>query len=305
MTKQHGADAEARAWIARLKSGEATAEDAAAFEQWRRRAPENERALRDALRLWELTGAAVAEVRAPVRTRRQVLVAGAGMLGTATAAYQGAVFLGHAPGLRALWADEATPVGRGSSFDIVDGSGQLDGASAVYRAGTETVRLVEGAMFVDATSRAGGARPLGLRAQALEASLMSGAAEVRIGDRGVEIACAEGVVDVIEPARRQLVAGESLALLDEGTTAATTRSPREIASWRHGILSFTNRRLGDAIADLNRHRRGKVLFGRALLAERLVSGVFHLDRPDEALTHLIAGLSLDDRALPGRIVLLS
>ncbi|MEO0960608.1 MAG: hypothetical protein AAFY66_19510, partial [Pseudomonadota bacterium] len=50
---------------------------------------------------------------------------------------------------------------------------------------------------------------------------------------------------------------------------------------------------------------GRVILARSLLAERRVSGTFHLARPDEIVTSLVDALGLERRDLPARIVLLS
>ena len=48
---------EAAAWIVRLKSGEATLEDAEQLIDWRARSPAHERAFRDAVKCWRAIGA--------------------------------------------------------------------------------------------------------------------------------------------------------------------------------------------------------------------------------------------------------
>src|SRR5262245_29858848 len=54
---------EALDWVIRLRSGEATVADAAAFRQWRARSPAHTVALREALRLWRAIGPAAQELR--------------------------------------------------------------------------------------------------------------------------------------------------------------------------------------------------------------------------------------------------
>ncbi|MDJ0930597.1 FecR domain-containing protein [Breoghania sp.] len=77
-----------------------------------------------------------------------------------------------------------------------------------------------------------------------------------------------------------------------------------VTSWRNGLLIFDDQPLGEVVADLNRHRRGKVIVaGNGLRALR-VSGVFHLNRPQEILTHLEKTLGLDVYGLAGGLVVL-
>jgi ferric-dicitrate binding protein FerR (iron transport regulator) len=56
------------AWIVRLKSGEATLEDADQLIDWRARSPAHERAFRDAVRCWRAIGP---ELVGPEPTKQQ------------------------------------------------------------------------------------------------------------------------------------------------------------------------------------------------------------------------------------------
>ncbi|MEM8793728.1 MAG: DUF4880 domain-containing protein [Pseudomonadota bacterium] len=295
------ADAEARAWIARLKSGEATEEDAASFTAWRERSAENERAFRHALRLWNLSAQAV---QRPALSRRRLLLGGGGLAAASLGAQQAAVFLGFARSLEAWSADLSTSTGSTEPFEFSEATGALDGASAVEFRGASGIRLLQGAVFLRSTGEASQRRSISLKADGLEASFSVGAAEIRIGDRGPEVACAEGEVNILAPEPRTLEAGATVMVDRAGQMIAGRRSPDEIASWRRGILTFRKRRLGDVLSVLNRHRTGNVLLRDAALAELLVSGVFHLDRPDEVVSHLATSLALERYDLPVRIVLL-
>ena len=63
---------DALAWVARLKSGEATVADAEQLLDWRHKSPEHERAFRDAVRCWRALGTALADppARKPMRRRK-------------------------------------------------------------------------------------------------------------------------------------------------------------------------------------------------------------------------------------------
>ena len=56
------------AWIVRLKSGEATLEDADQLIDWRARSPAHERAFRDAVKCWRAIGP---ELAGPEPTKQQ------------------------------------------------------------------------------------------------------------------------------------------------------------------------------------------------------------------------------------------
>ncbi|MEM6906078.1 MAG: hypothetical protein AAF568_09310, partial [Pseudomonadota bacterium] len=129
--------------------------------------------------------------------------------------------------------------------------------------------------------------------------------ELHLGATGAEVTCAAGEVLVRTPTQMTLGPGDVLRVTRAGTLQKGRRADDEIAPWRRGLLSFRNRALADVLSDLNRHRRGRVMLGRAPLGQRQVSGVFHLDRPEQIVSHLVTTLELSRRDLPGGIVLLS
>ena len=76
-----------------------------------------------------------------------------------------------------------------------------------------------------------------------------------------------------------------------------------MAAWRRGLVVFRDRTLANVVLDINRHRSGRVVIADAELGRRRVSGVFHLDRPDEVIAHLEASLDLRSRSLAGVVLL--
>ncbi|MEM6942250.1 MAG: DUF4880 domain-containing protein [Pseudomonadota bacterium] len=308
MSNQDHADREARAWMARLKSGQATAEDARAFEAWRRQSSAHEAAFTRAAKLWSLLGeidsAAVERPKPRLLTRRGFAALGAGTL-AGVAAIQSAAYLGHIPSARVLLADQSTATGSVRPLALPGISGALDGASAIDQVGPRRLRLVEGAAFVQRKPNDEGEMSLEVEAGMLRATVRAGAAEIRFGDQGVEIACAEGAVTLSAPEKIALDTGDAMGIRDDGALSRSTKRPTEIAAWIDGLMTFRDRRLGDVVADLNRHRTGRVILTRSALAERRVGGTFHLDRPDEIVSSLAESLRLRRRDLPAGIVLLS
>jgi transmembrane sensor len=63
---------DALAWVARLKSGEATVAEAEQLVDWRNKSPEHERAFRNAVRCWHALGTALADPppSKPIRRRK-------------------------------------------------------------------------------------------------------------------------------------------------------------------------------------------------------------------------------------------
>jgi transmembrane sensor len=60
---------DALAWVVRLKSGDATLEDAEHLSNWRAQSPAHERAFRDAVKCWKAIGPAM--VDRPTRPGRR------------------------------------------------------------------------------------------------------------------------------------------------------------------------------------------------------------------------------------------
>jgi transmembrane sensor len=77
-----------------------------------------------------------------------------------------------------------------------------------------------------------------------------------------------------------------------------------VASWRRGELIFRNERLENVVSELNRYRKGIVVIASRAVAERHVTGLFHLDRLDEALVHIQQALRIPMRQMSSYFVLL-
>src|SRR5690606_10596059 len=101
-----------------------------------------------------------------------------------------------------------------------------------------------------------------------------------------------------------LETGEGVVYSPQGLGKKTAADIDTAAAWRNGLLIFNDQPLADVIADLNRHRRGKVMLARGALGSRRVSGVFHLDRPEEILAHFEDTLHVRSMRLVGGVVLL-
>ena len=295
---------EAIAWVVRLTSGDATADDAARLKAWRARSDAHEQAFRLAGATWRQVGSAAAS-NAPARPSRRLFLVGAGA-GTALAAGWAGVSLGLLPGLDQLMADHATAIGEQAHIALPDGSAvDLDSASALDVRITDTlrgVRLVSGAAAFDV---ARDPRPFRATVGPGEVTTGDGAFAVTAGSDQSLVDCTRGVVEVACNGTVRLKAGERVSLDAAGASAPERVDPATTAPWRRGLLVFSNRPLVDVVADINRHRRGRIVLARPGLGARRVDGVFHLDRPDEIVTHLAAALQLSETRLPAGVVLLA
>ncbi|WP_245261765.1 FecR family protein [Ancylobacter sp. FA202] len=293
---------EAMAWVVLLTSGEATRDDAARLKAWRARSYAHERAFRRASAVWRGLGAA----SAPSRLSRRLFLAGVGA-GTALAAGWAGTMIGVLPGLDQLLSDHATAVGEQARIDLPDGSSvDLDAASALdarFTADYRAVTLVTGAAEFEI---AADPRPFRASIGPGEVTAAKARFAASVGARQTVIDCIEGSIEVQCGGVTTLKAGERARLAGGSLLAGReTLAPNAAAPWRRGLLVFTDQPLADVVADINRHRRGRIVLARPGLGERRVDGVFHLGRTDEIVTNLAAALKLRDTWLPGGVVLLS
>ncbi|MBB2964586.1 FecR family protein [Methylobacterium sp. R2-1] len=315
-------DAQARAWIVRLTSGSATQADADACAAWRAIA-DHEAAFRAATRLWQQTGPALrngvpAQERQalPRPTRRQVLRRAAWGAGAASvAAGGGAIALRW----QELSATHRTGTGEVRSVKLPDGTRlDLDAQTALDLetiGQRHVVSLHAGALVVTAPENV----PVTIRADDTQTNTRPDlAAELAVscrladnavgwfGHADVGVACLSGEADFqsgagVTPTR--LRAGHGIetghgAGIVHGIDAATA------AAWRRGLLVFRDTPLAAVVSDLNRYRPGRIMLASAVATSRRVTGVFHLDRPDEALTSIGTALGLTEYRLGAGLVVL-
>ncbi|MGF6259042.1 FecR family protein [Ensifer sp. LBL] len=299
---------EAIAWVVRITSGTATEDDAARLAEWRAVGPAHEDAYREAVRLWKITGPALKAGAArsrPMLSRRRFL-GGAAAGASLAAGASFASYLGLLPSLNAALADYATARGQQRQVTLDDGSTvDLDGGSSLsvtFSANARSVTLHEGAaLFAVAHDPS---RPFAVEAAQGRTVGLGTTFAVRHGAGDVEVECLEGTVQVECISEARLSAGDSILYSGQGLGTISPGSPDEMAAWRRGLLVFRDRSLDDVVLDINRHRKGRVVIASNRLGARRVSGVFHLDRPDEIIAHLEASLQLSASRVGGGVVLL-
>ncbi|WP_143348590.1 FecR family protein [Ensifer adhaerens] len=296
---------EASAWVVRLTSGEATVRDAEALKHWRELSPEHERAFREAALLWQtLEQTATPRVQQSRITRRAMLsgsIAAGGLLAAA-----GLSELGYLPSLNTLTADHATAVGEQKIVNLPDGSiATLDGGTAIDLDFSEKHRrllLRTGAAMFEA--RAEPERPFVVAAATGTSATTGGSFAVELGPAEVSVDCLEGSISVECVNTVHLASSEAVRYSEHGVSDVTFSDAATTASWRRGFLTFRDRKVTDVVSDLNRHRKGRVVVADRAAGARRITGVFHLKRPEEILSHLESMLHLRRLDAPGGIVLL-
>jgi transmembrane sensor len=309
---------EALAWVVLLTSGAATHDDAEALRMWRRRSPAHEAAFRSAARVWRRSGEAAlaaavvdAAVVGRVRLRasvgrRRALIAGTTLAVGAVGVIFAGMRFGYLPPVGGLLADHRTGTGEQKRVVLADASVvELNTRTSVrvrFTASERRIELIEGEASFSVASDS--QRPFIVAASEGETTAAGTVFAVRQLDDVVRVVCLEGSVIVAAGRRAHLGPGERITYDDRGVVAMARVDGEAETAWRRGMLVFRDQPLSGVIAEINRYRRGRVWLGAAAVGQRKVSGVFHLDRPDEALAHIERTQGLRATALPAGLVIL-
>ncbi|MFT3799603.1 MAG: FecR domain-containing protein [Burkholderiaceae bacterium] len=304
---------EAVDWCARLCSGEATADDVAAWQAWLRADPEHQRAwkpfetLQATLRRIP-SQVAASTLRTARRRRRRVLRDLYGIAGVGLLAGLSWRFAAPDGGVRALLADHRTGPGESAVVELPDGSRlTLNTRTAVdvaFDAASRLVVLREGEILVEtASARAGGdgarrdSRPFLVDTPQGRIHALGTRLTVRaIGEQTV-CSVLQDAVDVRASRRPDLVtrltAGRQVAFTRQRVGTPQPADPL-YADWVGGSLVVNGWRLEDVVRELARYRRGRLACDPAV-ADLVISGALPTTDTDKALA-VIA------RAFPVRIV---
>ena len=122
---------------------------------------------------------------------------------------------------------------------------------------------------------------------------------VRAGDQHVDVTVTEGVVEVAAAADgrtnnvRRVTANEraivNAAHEVEVQTIRSDQAERQFA-WRDGMVNFDGEPLADAIDEINRHNRKRIVIDDAALGSRPVVGVFRASDADGFAATVAAAL---------------
>lgn len=307
---------DAIAWQLRLGSGAAGPADHDEFHRWLDGRPEHgvvwqrlqalDQALGPAARAPERQAVVHA---APGRSRRRtagtltalVLLAGLGAVMPQTDAWQ-------------QWlAEHRTATGERRSLTLADGSRlQLNTGSAVdvaFDGQRRTLRLLAGEIAVETASPPPGQsrdpRPFVVQTPQGELRALGTRFLVRLDEsrtkltvlRDAVAACPArcGGPEQAHPAEadcalQRVIRQGQTAQLERDRVHHVTQAVPDADAWRDGVLLFDNARLADVVAEFARYRRGH-LGVHSSLADRRVSGTFHLDATDHSLEALLRGLS--------------
>ena len=190
----------------------------------------------------------------------------------------------------------STRIGETFSATLQDGSRiQLNTDSAVrvqYSAGQRRIELLRGqAMFQVAHNAQ---RPFIVVSGDAEVRALGTRFDVRRLGQTMRVVLAQGSVEVTDKSVREtpwrLTAGQALALEPK---SAMTPHPEPVdvpsaTSWTTGNVTFEGVPLSEAITELNRYRRDKIILAPSIPASRLIGGVFSAGDNDDFIVAVSA-----------------
>ncbi|MCG2841293.1 FecR domain-containing protein [Sandaracinobacter sp. RS1-74] len=207
-----------------------------------------------------------------------------------------------------LRADHRTAVGEVRSVALPDGTtAMLDSDSAIsvaFDGNRRVVHLLAGRAWFDVRHEG---RPFLVEALDGETHDIGTGFEVRRDGGAVEVGVTQGAVQVRAPGSRSgptLHAGDRVRYTAAGLDKLAAQPAARLASWRKGELLFDKQPVQDAIAEIARYRRAPVWTIGDLGNADPVSGLFLIERPDEALETVVQMRGLRMTTLPGGIVII-
>lgn len=287
---------EAVAWQVRLSSGDVSDAARAEFEHWRQQSPAHEQAYQETIQLWQqLSGPLQAD-----RQRRLALAAAAQRLrhqtrrrtlGLAVAASLVLLVLaGLFPDyLHHPLADYRTHIGEQTSIQLADGSViHLNTDTAVNVSLNNKERRIEllggEAEFEVAHDRT---RPFRVSAGDTTTEALGTRFIVRYDGNGGNVTLLQGKIRTAAPnTTATLSAGQQIAFHADDLGTVQTADVASAEAWRYGRLLMNFVPLKQAIAEINRYRRGQIRLLDDKLGEKEVNiavDIQHIDAWLEAL----------------------
>ncbi|MCG2606508.1 FecR domain-containing protein [Achromobacter insuavis] len=284
-------------WLVVMWSGEATADERAAWQRWRNAHPDHERAWQQVQRLDarllgvspEASAQALAQSGRQAGRRKALRLMGWGLMGGGAALAAG----------RLPWAvyaaDYRTAVGERREVVLEDGTRfTLNSDSAVdvqYSAGARRLALRRGELYVATGHGALAAgRPFSVATDHGSVLALGTRYSVEIQRDRMRVAVYEGAVE-IQPrqgAALRLQAGQAAGVTPDAA-GLLPAAPAAAPAWLQGQLVADRLRLTDFLDQVGRYRHG-VIRCDPRVADLIVSGVYPLADTDRILASLAAAL---------------
>lgn len=309
---------EAQAWLVRLKSGDATTEDAEAFRAWCARSPRHQDALAQARRLWALLEPAMADVEhsdgsvqgranVPAKPARGQSMGRRAFIGLAAAAVGYIAVSSAWDGLNGQ-GDFHTEVGEQKSLALNDGV-QLEMNT---RTRVNQRLSSDGALALEVLGGEVGVQMAQTGAPLTvfvgKGTITSKAARfnVRHWDGETCVTCIEGRLSVeTVHGLRQLSAKQQLLYDEQGVVSVTAADIEKVTGWQNRMLIFDDESLAQMITEINRYREGRIILLNEQLARRRVQARIGLDQLDSVIALIRDSYGAHSTFLPGGVVILS
>lgn len=297
MTATHTADdlfEEASGWYFRLQAEDVTPAEMDAFAAWLGQGQAQDDA-------WQEVQAMLGGLREPARLIRRAEQA-AWRKPARRWACAAVVLLAvgltvqNMPWLDRLRADYATGTGESRTVELADGSHlQLNTDSAVQvrmSAGERQIRLLRGEGFFDVTKDP--ARPFVVQSGDGWVKVVGTQFSVARRDAQTRVQVAQGKVQVSSGGDTAVYLEPGRAVEYQGQRLADVHGfdPASGFAWRQRQLVFRQQPLSEVVSELNRYWPGKTLVLGDALRNRVVSGVFEIDKPEAVIKALEYTLNL-------------
>lgn len=286
-------------WYAVLSDGEVNARQTEKWQKWYEQDTNNQWAWQQVENLRSQMQAVPANIahRALLdtqMTRRRVMKGMLLLLGVGSS-WQ----LWHSQTGEGLRADYRTAKGEVRLSELDDGTQlALNTESAVnveFDEGQRLVHLLYGEIAVT-TGHRGGARPFRVQTQQARLTALGTEFTVRQESDSTFLSVSKHavLVELAGNSARTLTVGEGQSVrFSSAEFGAITQREIQDSAWTHGVLSFSDKPLGEVLATLSRYRRGVLRCSPEVASLRL-SGTFPLKNTDSVL-------SVIQQTLPVRI----
>jgi transmembrane sensor len=314
---------DAQAWVRKLHSGPVTAWEAGAFQRWMEAQPQRRAAFQEAMRQWQLMGAAGAQLlradAALARQHRALLQrqhrpGRRAFLGFAVGGAGAAMVAAYAPmdlwpSFRVWGADERTAAGEQRTLDFASQvQVALNTRTSVRRvaAGAQSLgglELIEGETAVEVPAAS---VPFNVWAGPGHISASAASFEVRHLGQVSCVTCVQGQVRVDHPAGQRLLgAGQQLRYNATRISGITTVRTQDWTAWRRGELVFQQTPLPTVIEEINRYRSGRVVLADDAVRRKTVTARIKVNDIETALLQIQHSFRLRATSLPSHILILS
>jgi len=292
--EQSALGVEARSWAIRLKTGQPTVDDVAAFRRWRAQSTGHAQAWALVCQDWKTVADVAQHYQEGNRqrlakpqpkkvSRRFVLGAAASALGTLVVAGVARPPMGLWPSWSELGADYRTATGEQRDIQLADrvqvSLNTQTSISVRQTDGAPSIELIAGEAAVSTRYA-----PCEVVADDVRIVMSNGAVDVRrLASGQVRLRCIDGSVQLHHPSRTAALAAGQQVVYDRSRLGQFEEASPDGANWRQGVVVFDNLKLVDAIAEINRYRSGRVVLINDALANRRFSANFKIDALNDAI----------------------